>query len=52
MKKVLKRMFGLKEEDMKINWRTLDNFPQNYWVFGLCPSSGFYIIRRKETRHF
>jgi hypothetical protein len=22
---------------------------QNYWVFGLCPSSGFEIIRRKNT---
>jgi hypothetical protein len=26
---------------------------QNYWVFGLCPSSGFELIRRKrKTRRF
>jgi hypothetical protein len=21
---------------------------QNYWVFGICPSSGLQLIRRKE----
>jgi hypothetical protein len=24
---------------------------QNYWVFGLCPSSGFQLIRRKKEKH-
>jgi hypothetical protein len=29
-----------------------NEFPQRYWVFGLCPSSGFFLNNNEKTQRF